>query len=108
MVSSSVLDLSLIHISKILILDDSTSAVDTATDAKIREAFAKEIPDTTKLIIAQRVSSIQSADRIIVMDNGEISGFDTHENLMKSNEIYRDVYESQTKGGGDFDENGGE
>ena len=89
-------------------LDDSTSAVDTATDAKIREAFAKEIPDTTKLIIAQRVSSIQSADRIIVMDNGEISGFDTHENLMKSNEIYRDVYESQTKGGGDFDENGGE
>ena len=93
---------------KILILDDSTSAVDTATDAKIREAFAKEIPDTTKLIIAQRVSSIQSADRIIVMDNGEISGFDTHENLMKSNEIYRDVYESQTKGGGDFDENGGE
>ena len=68
----------------------------------------KEIPDTTKLIIAQRVSSIQSADRIIVMDNGEISGFDTHENLMKSNEIYRDVYESQTKGGGDFDENGGE
>ena len=93
---------------KILILDDSTSAVDTATDAKIREAFAKEIPDTTKLIIAQRVSSIQSADRIIVMDNGEISGFDTHGNLMKSNEIYRDVYESQTKGGGDFDENGGE
>ena len=93
---------------KILILDDSTSAVDTATDAKIREAFAKEIPDITKLIIAQRVSSIQSADRIIVMDNGEISGFDTHENLMKSNEIYRDVYESQTKGGGDFDENGGE
>ena len=93
---------------KILILDDSTSAVDTATDAKIREAFAKEIPDTTKLIIAQRVSSIQSADRIIVMDNGEISGFDTHVNLMKSNEIYRDVYESQTKGGGDFDENGGE
>ena len=93
---------------KILILDDSTSAVDTATDAKIREAFAKEIPDTTNLIIAQRVSSIQSADRIIVMDNGEISGFDTHENLMKSNEIYRDVYESQTKGGGDFDENGGE
>ena len=93
---------------KILILDDSTSAVDTATDAKIREAFAKEIPDTTKLIIAQRVSSIQSADRIIVMDNGEISCFDTHENLMKSNEIYRDVYESQTKGGGDFDENGGE
>ncbi len=93
---------------KILILDDSTSAVDTATDAKIREAFAKEIPHTTRMIIAQRVSSIQSADRIIVMDNGEICGFDTHENLMKSNEIYRDVYESQTKGGGDFDENGGE
>ena len=93
---------------KILILDDSTSAVDTATDAKIREAFAKEIPNTTKLIIAQRVSSVQNADRIIVMDNGEISGFDSHENLVKTNEIYREVYESQTKGGGDFDENGGE
>ena len=93
---------------KILILDDSTSAVDTATDAKIREAFAKEIPNTTKLIIAQRVSSVQNADRIIVMDNGEISGFDSHENLIKTNEIYREVYESQTKGGGDFDENGGE
>ena len=91
-----------------MILDDGTSDVDTSTHPEIREAFAKEIPDTTKLIIAQRVSSIQSADRIIVMDNGEISGFDTHENLMKSNEIYRDVYESQTKGGGDFDENGGE
>ena len=93
---------------KILILDDSTSAVDTATDAKIREAFAKEIPNTTKLIIAQRVSRVQNADRIIVMDNGEISGFDSHENLIKTNEIYREVYESQTKGGGDFDENGGE
>lgn len=93
---------------KILILDDSTSAVDTATDAKIRQAFATEIPATTKIIIAQRVSSVQNADRIIVMDNGRISGFDTHENLLKSNEIYREVYESQTKGGGDFDENGGE
>ena len=89
---------------KILILDDSTSAVDTATDAKIRKAFAEEIPDTTKLIIAQRISSVQNADRIIVLDNGQISGYDTHENLLKTNEIYRDVYESQTSGGlGDFD-----
>ena len=93
---------------KVLILDDSTSAVDTRTDALIRQAFREEIPDTTKIIIAQRISSVEDADVIIVMDNGEISGFDTHENLMKSNEIYRDVYESQTKGGGDFDENGGE
>ena len=91
---------------KILILDDSTSAVDTATDARIREAFAKEIPGTTKLIIAQRISSVQNADRIIVLDDGVISGFDTHEALLKTNEIYRDVYESQTKGGGDFDEGG--
>lgn len=93
---------------KILILDDSTSAVDTATDAKIRKAFAEEIPDTTKLIIAQRISSVQYADRIIVMENGKISGFGTHEELMQNNSIYRDVYESQTKGNGDFDENGGE
>ena len=93
---------------KILILDDSTSAVDTATDAKIRRAFREEIPDTTKLIIAQRVSSVQDADRIIVMDEGQINGFGTHEELLKTNEIYREVYESQTQGGGDFDENGGE
>lgn len=93
---------------KILILDDSTSAVDTATDAKIREAFVNEIPDTTKLMIAQRISSVQNADRIIVMDNGRVADFDTHENLLKNSEIYRDVYESQTRGNGDFDENGGE
>ena len=89
---------------KVLILDDSTSAVDTATDARIRKAFAEEIPGTTKLIIAQRVSSIENADHIIVMDNGEVHGFGTHEELMKNNEIYRDVYESQTSGNGDFDE----
>jgi ATP-binding cassette subfamily B protein len=93
---------------KILILDDSTSAVDTATDAKIRKAFAEEIPNTTKFIIAQRVSSIQHADRIIVMENGEINGFGTHEELLASNEIYSEVYESQTKNGGDFDEKAGE
>ena len=93
---------------KILVLDDSTSAVDTATDAKIREAFAKEIPGTTKLIIAQRISSIQNADKIIVMDDGKVNGFGTHEELLASNEIYRDVYESQMGGSGDFDENGGE
>lgn len=93
---------------KILILDDSTSAVDTATDAKIRRAFREEIPDTTKLIIAQRISSVQDADRIIVMEEGEINGFGTHEELLAGNEIYREVYESQTKGGGDFDEKGGE
>ena len=89
---------------KILILDDSTSAVDTATDARIRQAFAQEIPGTTKLIIAQRISSVEHADRIIVMHEGEIDGFGTHEQLLASNEIYRDVYESQTKGSGDFDE----
>ena len=84
---------------KILILDDSTSAVDTHTDALIRKAFLEEIPHTTKLIIAQRVSSIMEADKIIVMDDGNISGIGTHEELLASNEIYRDVYESQTKGG---------
>jgi ATP-binding cassette subfamily B protein len=91
---------------KVLILDDSTSAVDTATDAKIRQAMAEEIPGTTKFIIAQRVSSVQHADRILVLDDGAISGFDTHEKLLESNEIYRDVYESQTNGNGDFDEGG--
>ena len=93
---------------KILILDDSTSAVDTATDAKIRRAFAQEIPKTTKLIIAQRVASVQNADRIIIMDDGRINGFGTHEELLENNEIYREVYESQTSGGGDFDEKAGE
>lgn len=94
---------------KILILDDSTSAVDTATDAKIRKAFREEIPGTTKLIIAQRISSIQDADRILVLDDGRINGFGTHEELLENNEIYRDVYESQTGGGnGDFDEKGDE
>lgn len=91
---------------KVLILDDSTSAVDTATDARIRRAFKESIPGTTKLIIAQRISSVQDADRIIVLDDGRLNGFDTHENLLRSNEIYRDVYESQTQGGGDFDEGG--
>lgn len=94
---------------KVLILDDSTSAVDTATDAKIRKAFATEIPGTTKIIIAHRISSIQDADRIIVMDNGKIDAFAPHEELLRTNEIYKEVYEAQTQtGGGDFDENGGE
>lgn len=94
---------------KVLILDDSTSAVDTATDAKIRKAFATEIPGTTKIIIAQRISSIQDADRIIIMDNGKIDAFAPHEELLRTNEIYKEVYEAQTQtGGGDFDENGGE
>ena len=93
---------------KVLILDDSTSAVDTATDARIRKAFAQEIPDTTKLIIAQRISSVQTADRIIVMEDGRVNGFGTHEELLANNEIYREVYESQTSGGGDFDEKAGE
>lgn len=91
---------------RILILDDSTSAVDTATDSKIRAALSKTIPGTTKLIIAQRISSVMDADRIIVMNDGKVDGFDTHENLLKNNEIYRDVYDSQTNGGGDFDEGG--
>ncbi len=89
---------------KVLILDDSTSAVDTATDAKIRAAFAKKIPGTTKLIIAQRISSVEHADRILVLDEGRINGFDTHENLLKTNAIYREIYESQMQGGGDFDQ----
>ena len=91
---------------KILILDDSTSAVDTATDAKIRKAFAEEIPNTTKLIIAQRISSVQHADRIIVLNNGIVDAFDTHDNLLENNAIYREVYEAQTSGNGDFDEGG--
>ena len=93
---------------KILILDDSTSAVDTATDAKIRKAFAEEIPNTTKIIIAQRISSVQNADRILVMENGSIDGIGTHEELLENNNIYRVVYESQTGGNQDFDEVGGE
>ena len=93
---------------KILILDDSTSAVDTATDAKIRKAFAEEIPNTTKLIIAQRISSVQHADRIIVMCDGKLDGIGTHEELLANNTIYREVYEAQTSGNRDFDENGGE
>lgn len=93
---------------KILILDDSTSAVDTATDARIRKAFAEEIPDTTKIIIAQRISSVQNADRIIVMENGEVDGIGTHEELLENNKIYKVVFESQTGGNQDFDEVGGE
>ena len=93
---------------KVLILDDSTSAVDTATDAKIRKAFREEIPGTTKIIIAQRISSVQDADRILVLDNGRINGLGTHEELLKNNAIYQEVYSSQTQGGGDFDKQGGE
>ena len=93
---------------KILILDDSTSAVDTATDAKIRRAFREEIPNTTKIIISQRISSIQDADRIIVLEDGCVDGFGTHEELLETNSIYREVYESQTQGGGDFDVKAGE
>ena len=89
---------------KVLILDDSTSAVDTATDASIRAAFAKQIPGTTKIIIAQRISSVQSADRILVLDDGKIDAFDTHDNLLKSNAIYQEIYTSQQEGGGDFDQ----
>ena len=93
---------------KVLILDDSTSAVDTATDAKIRKAFREEIPGTTKIIIAQRISSVQDADRILVLDNGKIDGLGTHEELLKTNAIYQEVYNSQTQGSGDFDKQGGE
>ena len=93
---------------KVLILDDSTSAVDTATDAKIRKAFREEIPGTTKIIIAQRISSVQDADRILVLDNGRIDGLGTHEELLKTNAIYQEVYSSQTQGSGDFDKQGGE
>ena len=93
---------------KVLILDDSTSAVDTATDAKIRKALREEIPGTTKIIIAQRISSVQDADRILVLDNGQINGLGTHEELLKNNAIYQEVYNSQTQGGGDFDKQGGE
>ena len=93
---------------KVLILDDSTSAVDTATDAKIRKAFREEIPGTTKIIIAQRISSVQDADRILVLDNGQINGLGTHEELLKNNAIDQEVYNSQTQGGGDFDKQGGE
>ena len=93
---------------KVLILDDSTSAVDTATDAKIRKAFREEIPGTTKIIIAQRISSVQDADRILVLDNGRIDGLGTHEELLKTNAIYQEVYNSQTQGSGDFDKQGGE
>ncbi len=90
---------------KVLILDDSTSAVDTATDAKIREGLKNAIPDTTKIIIAQRVNSVSHADRIIVLENGRINGIGTHEELLQNNDIYKEVYESQTIGAGDFDEN---
>ncbi len=94
---------------RVLILDDSTSAVDTTTDARIRKAFREDIPDTTKIIISQRVSSVRDADRIIIMDDGRVNAFDTPEHLLESNDIYRDIYEAQTRGGsGDFDENGGE
>ena len=89
---------------KVLILDDSTSAVDTATDAKIRDAFARKIPGTTTIIIAQRISSVEHADRILVLDGGRVNAFDTHENLLKTNAIYQEIYESQVKGGGDFDQ----
>ena len=89
---------------KVLILDDSTSAVDTATDAKIRAAFAKEIPGTTKIIIAQRLSSVESADRILVLDDGRIDAFDTPEHLLAHNAIYQEIHQSQMEGGGDFDQ----
>ena len=93
---------------KILILDDSTSAVDTATDARIRAAFAEKIPGTTVFIIAQRISSVEHADHVLVLDNGKISGYGTPAELLETNAIYREVYHSQTQGSGDFDEHGGE
>ena len=93
---------------KVLILDDSTSAVDTATDARIRKAFREYLPETTKLIIAQRIASVQDADRILMLEGGEIVGFGTHDELMASNAIYQEIYESQTRGSDDFDELGGE
>ena len=92
---------------KVLILDDSTSAVDTATDARIRKAFVEKIPGTTKIIIAQRISSVQDADRILVLDEGRVNGFGTHEQLLAANRIYQEVYQGQTQGGGDFDEKEG-
>ena len=91
---------------KVLILDDATSAVDTATDAKIRQAFMQEIPNTTKFIISQRIASLEHADRVLVLDDGQVQGFDSPEALMQSNKIYQDVYRAQTSGGGDFDEGG--
>lgn len=89
---------------KVLILDDSTSAVDSATEARIRKSFAEDIPETTKIIISQRIVSVQDADRIIVMDDGGIDAFDTHENLLATNKIYQEIYDTQMNGGGDFDE----
>ena len=89
---------------KVLILDDSTSAVDTATDRQIREAFATKIPGTTKLIISQRISSIQTADRILVLEEGQVNGFDTHDRLLENNAVYREIYDAQMQGGGDFDQ----
>ena len=90
----------------ILILDDSTSAVDTATDAKIREAFRNKIPGTTKIIISQRISSVMDADRILVLENGQVNGFDSHENLLQTNKIYKEIFDAQSSGNGDFDEGG--
>ena len=87
----------------ILVLDDSTSACDTATDAKIRKAFRDELPEMTKVIIAQRIASVKDCDRILVLDNGMMTGFDTHENLLKTNQLYQEIYHIQTEAGGDFD-----
>ena len=93
---------------KVLVLDDSTSACDTATDAKIQRAFREELPDMTKIIIAQRISSVERCDRILVMDNGVVTGFDTHEQLLRTNELYKEIYDIQTADHGDFDQKGGE